>query len=155
MWDSQMGLIKVEQYFFDFIIIMYKKILLLFFIYNFLQCSEYDCKKNLKEDVDNECIIILEKGLKRSMNMPYLEPEGINPETGEYCKCVDKGVMWGFYEDYMEKGDTFVKRKGESFFTIHKKDTIFRIDLGDCDKDNQFIIPTNNPPQDYNKVKRH
>lgn len=133
---------------------MSNKILLFFFTLSFLQCSEYDCRENLKGDINNECIIILEKGFEPSFSNPYLKLEGIDSKTGKYCKCNDLSRKWGMYRSYMEKGDTFVKRKGKSFFTIHKKDTIFRVNLGDCDKDNQFIIPINNPPQDYNKVRK-
>ena len=47
----------------------------------------------------------------------------------------------------MEKGDTFIKNRGEDFFTIHKKDTILRVEWGKCDESGKYIIPKNNPPQ--------
>ena len=116
----------------------------------FIQCFKSYCNENKNLFVENECIIILEDGFGPSLSDPYLKPEGINPETGEYCKCADTGRMWGRFRSYMEKGDTFVKRRGEDFFTIHKKDTVFRIEWGDCDEDNNYIIP-HNPPQEYKK----
>ena len=119
----------------------------------FIQCLKPDCIKNRKEDMENECIIILEDGFGPSLSQAFLKPEGINPETGEYCKCADTGRMWGMFRSYMEKGDTFVKRRGEDFFTIHKKDTVFRIEYGDCDEDNNYIIP-NNPPQEFKKLSK-
>src|SRR5690606_11914577 len=83
----------------------------------------------------------------------FLKTGRNNPETGEYCKCADTGRMWGRFRSYMEKGDTFVKRRGEDFFTIHKKDTVFRIEWGDCDEDNNYIIP-HNPPQEFKKLSK-
>lgn len=132
---------------------MRNRFLIILFIL-FIGCQKFECKERKAEYEKNECFLILKKGFEPSFSNPYLKLEGIDPKTGEYCKCQDTGRMWGMFQSYMEKGDTFVKRKGEDFFTIHKKDTVFRIEWGDCDEDNEYIIP-NNPPQDYNKVKRH
>lgn len=72
--------------------------------------------------------------------------KGVNPETGERCKCKDNVKSWTLYSGYMEKGDTFIKIKGQDFYKIHKKDTILTVYFGDCNKQNHFINPTNNPP---------
>lgn len=132
-----------------------RRYLVILIIPLFIQCFESYCNENKNLFVNNECIVILKKDLASAFTKGgILKIDGFNPETGEYCKCQDTGRMWGMFQSYMEKGDTFVKRKGEDFFTIHKKDTVFRIEWVDCDEDNEYIIP-NNPPQDYNKVKRH
>lgn len=114
----------------------------------FIQCLKPDCNTNRTKYVKNECIVVLEEDYASShIKEVYLKPKGINPETGEYCKCADTGRDWGRYQNYMEKGDTFVKRKDEAFFTLHKKDIILRFEWGDCDENNEIIIPKNNPPQ--------
>lgn len=125
-----------------------KKYLIIAIFPFFIQCLEPDCNNEREEYMTNECIVILEDDYAHSYNKDvYLKPKGINPETGKYCKCADTGRDWGRYQEYMEKGDTFMKRKGDTFFTLHKKDTILRVDWGTCDENNEFIIPENNPPQ--------
>lgn len=125
-----------------------KRCFIILISFLFIQCLKPDCEKSKKEDMENECIVILEDDFASAfVKNVILEPKGINPETGEHCKCKDFGRWWGMYQEYMEKGDTLVKRRGEDFFTIHKKDTIIRIEWGDCDEDNEYVAPKNNPPQ--------
>src|SRR5690606_28656822 len=120
----------------------------------FIQCLKPDCEKSKDKFINNECIVIFEKDLASAFTKGgILKITGFNPETGEYCNCKDTGRMRGMYQDYMEKGDNFVKRRGADFFTIHKKDTVFRIELGNCDEDNNYIIP-NNPPQEFKNLSK-
>ena len=128
-----------------------RRYFIIFISFIFIQCFKSYCNENKNLFVENECIVIFENDLASAFTKGgILKITGFNPETGEYCNCKDTGRMWGMYQDYMEKGDTFVKRRGEDFFTIHKKDTVFRIEWGDCDEDNNYIIP-NNPPQEFKK----
>lgn len=114
----------------------------------FINCLNPDCNENKRKYVQNDCIIILERDYASSnVKQVYLKLRGVNPESGEFCECEDTGRDWGRYQNYMDKGDTFTKRKGNNFFTLHKKDTILRFEWGDCDENNEFIIPENNPPQ--------
>lgn len=97
---------------------------LIFFLIGLLlfSCIKIDCEENAKLARERECLIVVEKFL------PYqeysLNVKGKNIIDGKDCNCVDKGRWWNQYREYIEPGDTIIKRKGELTFSIHKSDTI-------------------------------
>ena len=88
----------------------------------FYSCNNINCEKLAENARDRECKIIVQKMPK--FFSPSLDAQGINPETGEQCTCSDGGRWWNQYTQYIEIGDTIIKKKGELIFSIHKKDTI-------------------------------
>ncbi|HUH34587.1 MAG TPA: hypothetical protein VL022_02020 [Moheibacter sp.] len=114
-------------------------------IFHIISCDQ-DCNKYRDLFIENECNVILSKDY--TDNQPeFMIVKGINPNTKEKCKCQDNVKNWYFYNGYMEKGDTLVKRKGDDFYKIHKKDTIFIIYYGECNNYNQYVRINNNPPK--------
>lgn len=114
-------------------------------IFHIISCDQ-DCNKYRDLFIENECNVILSKDY--TDNQPeFMIVKGINPNTKEKCKCQDNVKNWYFYNGYMEKGDTLVKRKGNDFYKIHKKDTIFIIYYGECNNYNQYVRINNNPPK--------
>ena len=69
-----------------------------------------------------ECLQIFEK--LPIFESYRLKSEGKHLITGEKCICDDGTRSLARYADYLEKGDTIIKRKGELTFSIHKKDTV-------------------------------
>jgi hypothetical protein len=53
---------------------------------------------------------------------------GKDPFTGKECDCKDGFRWYHLFEEYMDIGDTLIKKKGELFFTVHKKDTVLKFD---------------------------
>lgn len=81
----------------------------------------------------DECLLIVKKvpGI-RDGKFNY---KGVNPLTQKECDCNSSisDRWWADYKDYIEIGDTLIKKKGELIFSIHKKDTImsFNFECGD------------------------
>ena len=49
---------------------------------------------------------------------------GENPKTSEPCECIHDNRWWQQYKNEMHEGDYFIKKKGELFLQIVKKDTV-------------------------------
>ncbi|MDQ6528086.1 hypothetical protein [Flavobacterium sp. LHD-85] len=81
----------------------------------------------------DECLLIVQKipGI-RDGKFNY---KGINPLTKKACDCnsVTSDRWWADYKEYIEIGDTLIKKKGELVFSIHKKDTVlsFNFECGE------------------------
>lgn len=123
----------------------YKYIIGLFLVSILFGCEGH-CDKYKNLFLENECKLILSTDYSKDSHPVSMVLKGVNPETGERCKFKDNVKSWTLYSGYMEKGDTFIKIKGQDFFKIHKKDTILTVYFGYCNKQNHFINPTNNPP---------
>jgi len=87
-------------------------------------CLNSDCELLSKEARNRECLLIFE--VLPSLYSYKLDAKGKHLITKEDCVCSDADRWWGQYKDYLEKGDTIIKRKGELVFYIHKKDTILQ-----------------------------
>lgn len=102
----------------------YDKNLLMILILTLTSCNnlKVDCEVAAKEERKSECLLIFES--LPVFGQRSLNPQGKNIETNEDCECKDVGSWWAKYENYIEKGDTIIKKKGELVFSIHKKDTV-------------------------------
>ena len=49
---------------------------------------------------------------------------GENPKTSEPCECESVNRWWQEYKNEMNEGDYFIKKRGELFLQIVKKDTV-------------------------------
>lgn len=81
-----------------------------------------DCEAAASADRKTECLLIFES--LPVFGQRSLNPKGKNLITNENCECLDDGAWWSQYKDYLSKGDTIIKRKGQLIFSIHKKDTV-------------------------------
>jgi len=96
-------------------------------LFSFCSCNNLlkpDCDESEKSNRETECLIIFDK--LPVFSTPYLNAKGTSLITGKQCECEDIGRWWMQYKNYLKKGDTIIKRKGELIFSIHKKDTILR-----------------------------
>ena len=96
--------------------------LLIFFLLNSCRDMKINCEESAKEIRKTECLLIFES--LPVFGQRYLNPKGKHLVTNKECECKDNSGWWSVYENYLEKGDTIIKRKGELIFSIHKKDTI-------------------------------
>jgi hypothetical protein len=72
---------------------------------------------------ERECLMIFEK--MDPFGSYSFVAEGKHLISKQDCTCSDNNDRWWTqYEEYLEKGDTIIKRKGELVFSIHKKDTV-------------------------------
>ena len=80
----------------------------------------------------DECLLIVKKLTDKYSRFDY---KGINPVTKKECDCNSSTSdrWWADYKEYIEIGDTLIKKKGELIFSIHKKDTIlsFNFECGE------------------------
>ena len=95
-------------------------ITIVFLILN--SCDKIDCETLAKKAKERECLLIIEK--LPVFSKSTLDAEGKHLITKKDCKCSDGSRWWTQYRDYLEEGDTIIKRKGELIFSIHKKDTV-------------------------------
>lgn len=100
-----------------------KKILLISVIF-FISCNnlKVNVEKNAIEDRKTECLQIYRE--LPVFDTPFLNSKGKHLITGKECECEDAGRWWIQYKNYLDKGDTIIKKKGELVFSIHKKDTV-------------------------------
>lgn len=97
----------------------------------FASCRlEHNCDEISKSVRETECLLIFEK--LPAFTSPYLNAEGKHLYTKRECTCKDNGRWWSSYREFLEKGDTVIKQKGELIFSIHKKDTILNFNW-ECD----------------------
>lgn len=87
-------------------------------------CLKPDCELLSEEAKKRECLLIFEE--LPALYDYKLNAKGKNLTTKEDCVCSDADRWWVQYKDYLEKGDTIIKRKGELVFEIHKRDTILK-----------------------------
>jgi hypothetical protein len=102
-------------------VILFLLIISLLSFWLLTSCIKPNCELLAKDARQNECFIIL---TQKPPNGPYQYLEGKSLKSGENCSCKDNGRWWSQYRDYMQVGDTIIKRKGELVFSIHKKDTV-------------------------------
>lgn len=91
----------------------------------FYSCGDLlkpNCEESASANRETECLIVFDK--LPTFSTPYLNAKGKNLLTGKECECEDIGRWWMQYKEYLKKGDTIIKRKGELVFSIHKKDTV-------------------------------
>lgn len=99
-------------------------------IFLFTSCLNPDCETLSKEARNRECLLIVEE--LPSLYSYKLEAKGKHLVTKKDCICSDADRWWVQYKDYLDKGDTIIKKKGELVFYIHKKDTILSFNW-ECD----------------------
>lgn len=86
-----------------------------------------------------ECLQIFEK--LPDFDTYKMNSEGLHLITGESCTCSDETRWLINYLKFLQKGDTIIKRKGDMSFSIHKKDTIIKIQrMEDCNQSDQFQV---------------
>jgi hypothetical protein len=90
-------------------------------IYTSCNNLKIDCEAAAIEERKSECLLIFES--MPAFGQRNLNLKGKNLEN-KNCECEDVGSWWATYKNYIEKGDTIIKRKGELIFSIHKKDTV-------------------------------
>lgn len=102
----------------------YKHTLIIILLY-LVSCQPFgDCKEYAEDCKEDECLLIVEKIPTDKYHV--FDYEGINLVTKEKCDCDSdtSDRWWDDYNEYIEIGDTLIKRKGELTFNIHKKDTV-------------------------------
>ncbi|MBS7232515.1 hypothetical protein KHA90_15965 [Flavobacterium psychroterrae] len=112
-----------------------KKIYLTILLIFFYSCGDVlkpNCDESANSNRETECLIIFDK--LPAFSTPYLNAKGKNLLTGKECECEDIGRWWIQYKEYLKKGDTIIKKKGELIFSIHKKDTVLRFNYECNDK---------------------
>lgn len=90
----------------------------------FIGCTEQtkeSCENGKKMYKGNDINIVLTK--KPYKNWYYFL-EGINLNTGKDTFYQLEGRWYGQLEFYWDVGDTIIKKKGELFLEVHKRDTI-------------------------------
>ena len=98
-----------------------KKIFPIILFLSVFSCGKIDCDGLSDLYRYEECLLIFEELPNKDSR---LNAKGKHLITGEECVCSDKGRWWAQFRDYLEKGDTIIKRKGELTFIIQKKDTV-------------------------------
>lgn len=98
------------------------KYLVILFLIVFSSCIKIDCNSSAEYARNRECLLIFEE---LPLFTSYkLDAKGKHLITRKTCVCSDEDRWWSQYKNYLEKGDTIIKRKGELIFSIHKKDTV-------------------------------
>lgn len=95
---------------------------ILFFSLMFNSCMQIDCEKSAasqRENYDIEVILTEPPYGRGSFN---LKGKDIHTNTNKKIENIQSRWYWQF-KNYMEIGDTVIKRKGELTMYIHKKDT--------------------------------
>lgn len=95
-----------------------------YLLYSIISCNnlKIDCEAAAEGNRQTECLLIFEK--LPAFSTPFLNAKGKHLVTKKECECEDVGRWWIQHKDYLEKGDTIIKKKGELIFSIHKKDTV-------------------------------
>lgn len=105
----------------------------------FVSCLEGDCLEGKRQTMALECLQIFEK--LPDYDTYKMNSEGLHLITGESCICSDETRWLTNYSKFLQKGDTIIKRKGDMSFSIHKKDTIIKIQrMEDCNQSDQFQV---------------
>ena len=84
-------------------------------------CGGSNCEIKAENYRPSECAIKVDS---RQFIGPWFSIEGTNAYNGGRNKYADLGNWYGSFTDYIDIGDTVVKRKNELVFYIHKKDTV-------------------------------
>ena len=95
------------------------KLIILLVVSLFYSCG--DCEKSAESYKRNEIEIILTEKPIIYGNMNCI---GRKINSCKISTTVIKERWYYAYIDYMETGDTIIKRKGELVFNIHKTDTV-------------------------------
>ena len=99
-----------------------KFVVFIFFIIITFSCMHVDCEKSAKLARSQECLLIFKE--LPIFSSYKLDAKGKHLITKKDCTCSDENRWWAKYGNYLEKGDTIIKKKNELIFSIHKKDTI-------------------------------
>lgn len=101
-----------------------RKLQMMLVTISFSACYNFkvDCEAAAMANRETECLLIFES--LPVFGQRSLNTKGKHLKTKDNCECNDDGGWWTQYEDYLEKGDTIIKKKGELIFSIHKKDTV-------------------------------
>ena len=105
--------------------------ILIFFFLFFFSCGKVDCDKLLNIYSETTCkIIIKEIPSPQSGHNFFIKGKTVltNKDT-----VYDEENRWfcQFYK-FLNKGDTIIKNKGQTIFSIHKKDTVYSFPF-ECD----------------------
>jgi len=98
------------------------KYLIVLTLFVFSSCMKIDCIASAEVARKQECLLIFKE--LPSFSSYKLDAKGKHLITKKECECSDENRWWAQYKEYLEKGDTIIKRKGELIFSIHKRDTI-------------------------------
>jgi hypothetical protein len=114
---------NVEYLFTNNTVMSLKNILELVFILS-LVVSCTDCDSSAYFYKNEECSLLI-SNQSGDIRKFY---SGKDPFTGKGCDCKDGFRLYSVYRNHMDIGDTLIKKKGELFFTVHKKDTVLKFD---------------------------
>jgi hypothetical protein len=80
-----------------------------------------DCKTVMERIKKQKCEMIVEN----INGVRSLKLKGSAPDTFP-CTCEENSQWWASYKDEIQPGDYFIKKEGQNYFEIIKKDTIIR-----------------------------
>lgn len=94
-------------------------------------CEKVNCDK-IAEDLKNDelWIVFFENNSKKSYHS--FDITGKNKFGRDTLISEENRYLSAFKEEYFEKGDTIIKKKGETTLYIHKKDTTLSFPF-ECD----------------------
>ena len=81
-------------------------------------------KPNCEDSTNNIREENCEIRIKRVEHLSSFKIIGENPKTSEPCECEHGNRWWQEYKNEMKEGDYFIKKKGDLFLQIVKKDTV-------------------------------
>jgi hypothetical protein len=113
-------------------IVEMKKYLLIILVFLTLtNCEKIDCNKSADyyREMDMNFILIDKKPLNHGREVNFKIRNNKNNKDEIYCE-ENTWFAW-HYDDFIE-GDTIIKKKGETIFSIHKKDTVLSFPF-ECD----------------------
>ena len=107
-----------------------RHIILLCICLNLFSCgSPYDCNGLAENYRTDECLLVVEKipGI-RDGRFSY---SGVDPIAKKECDCnsTRSNRWWADYKEYIEIGDTIIKKNGELVFSVHKRDTVLNFNF--------------------------
>ena len=102
---------------------------LIFFVLT--NCEKVDCNKSADyyREMDNNFIIIKKKPLNHGREVNFKIKNNQNNMQEVYC---EENTWFAWNYDNFDEGDTIIKKKGETIFSIHKKDTVLNFTF-ECD----------------------
>jgi len=105
------------------IVEMKKYLLFILILLTLTNCKKVDCNKSADyyREMNMNFIIISKKPLNHGREVNFNIRNNKNNRDEIYCK--ENTWFARHYVDF-SKGDTIIKKKGETIFSIHKKDTV-------------------------------
>ncbi|TAE62269.1 MAG: hypothetical protein EAY77_07770 [Flavobacteriia bacterium] len=92
-------------------------------LFTLSNCEKVDCNKSADyyRKMDMNFILIKKKPLNHGREVNFKIKNNQNNKDENYC---DENTWFAWHYADFEEGDTIIKKKGETVFSIHKKDTV-------------------------------